>query len=469
MPMPFDDFERFVVVGLGISGKAAVQALVDRDLEVAVFHHLEDGQKPAPQLVHFADELAASGVDVKLGGHDLSLLDWADMVIASPGLPPSNFFLQEALSRGVRIWSELELGWRLSKAPVIAVTGTNGKTTTTSLLKDILETAGIPTVAAGNIGLPFVEAVRHHTEGKTIVCEVSSAQLYFIEDFRPRVAVVLNVADDHYDWHGGFEDYLAAKSRITENQTESDVLVPNAFDEGCLRIASKSKARISAFGSSSTETIEQVVRASTSRAAELTCGVEDETVRLSWADGKTQDVLSLADIRLPGAHNLENILAATAAATEYGVNANALSRGVVSFEGLPHRMSFVREVNGVRYVDDSKATNPHATLRALEGLNRVVLIAGGDAKGLDLSSLLTAKDAIKNLVVMGAAADELEKLFAGQVPIRRAGDVEDAVAIARQVASAGDLVLLSPACASWDQYANYAERGNRFQKAVLSL
>ena len=467
MPLPFDDFERFVVVGLGVSGKAAVKALLDRDLEVAA---VDEAESPSPQLVHYADQLAASGVDVRLGSADHSLLDWADLVVASPGVLPSNTFLQEALSRGLRIWSELELGWRLSRAPVIAITGTNGKTTTTRLLQHVLETAGIPSLAAGNIGLPFVESVRHHTEGKTIVCEVSSAQLFFIEQFHPRVAVVLNVADDHYDWHSGYEDYLNAKMRITENQTSEDVLVVNAFDEGCLRIASSSKARISGFGNAPVDQVRKALGSALSQQPELVAGIDQASVRLEGLpDLRAIDIMSISDIRLQGTHNLENVLAAAVAAAEYGVAPAEFARAVASFHGLPHRMTFVRELDSVRYIDDSKATNPHATLRALEDLKDVILIAGGDAKGLELGSLKSAVKKIKSLVVMGKASDELEALFRDDVPVERASDIEEAVLLAHRQAAPGDVVLLSPACASWDQYSSYVERGERFQKAVLSL
>jgi UDP-N-acetylmuramoylalanine--D-glutamate ligase len=398
-------------------------------------------------------------------------LDWADLVVASPGVPPSNSFLQETLSRGLRVWSELELGWRMSKAPVIAITGTNGKTTTTRLIQHVLESAGIPSLAAGNIGLPFVESVRHHTEGKTIVCEVSSAQLFFIEEFRPRVAVVLNVADDHYDWHTGYEDYLGAKTRITENQTSEDVLVINAFDKGCIQIARSSKARICGFGHSSPDEVREVIASSLSVQPELVAGVDEVSVRLaSPSEMQAIDVMPISDIRLQGRHNLENVLAAATAAAEYGVEPAEFASAVASFHGLPHRMTFVRELDSVRYIDDSKATNPHATLRALEDLENVVLIAGGDAKGLDLSSLKTAAKRIKGMVVMGTAAHELELLFRDEVPVEHAADIEEAVLLAQKLATAsGDVVLLSPACASWDQYSGYVERGERFQKAVLAL
>jgi len=467
MPMPFDDFERFVVVGLGMSGRASVKALNDRELEVAVFHHLDPGVEPDDELVAVAAGLSASGTRVTLGGTDLSLLDWADVVVASPGLPPTNFFLRAAIERGIRVWSELELGWRLSQAPVIAITGTNGKTTTTTLVTDILESAGIPAISAGNIGVPFVEVVSHHTEGRTIVCEVSSFQLYFIDQFRPRVAVVLNVGDDHYDWHPGFDDYLAAKARITENQGDEDTLIVNAFDRACLQIAEGSKAKLSVFGSSEVEEIRSAA-GSLARTPAVIAGCSAGRIELHDPDGLL-DLMSISDIRLQGAHNLENVLAAAAVCSEYRVQASDFSRAVSSFHGLPHRMAFVREVGSIRYIDDSKATNPHAAMMALKDVHDVVLIAGGQDRGLDLSPLLEARDRLKGLVVMGGTAEKLEKLFAGMVPIESAASVEDAVALAAKLASPGDTVLLSPGCASWDQYSSYAERGDRFQRAVMAL
>lgn len=465
--MALPGIERAVVVGLGATGMAATEALRERGVEVRVFHHLEGGAGRTPELEERARRLEARGIEVTIGGGDLTPLEWADVVVCSPGLPPSNFFLAAAVERGVRVWSEVELGWRLLDAPVVAVTGTNGKTTTTSLLARMFETGGRPCVAAGNIGPPLTAAVPPVGEGWTVVCEVSSFQLYFIDEFRPRVAVVLNVADDHYDWHSGYDDYLSAKARVTENQTAEDLLVVRAGDPGCLFIASRSRARIGAFALGDPREVREKVRAEVGREVTCAAGIAGGEVVVWTAEGTTP-LLRLEDIRLRGSHNVENVLAACLAAAERGIEVSSLAAAVAGFEGLPHRMTLVAEVDGVRYIDDSKATNPHATLCALAGLDDVILIAGGRAKDLDLSVLSQIRDRVGGLVAMGESAGELEAVFAG-LPCARAADVEEAVALAAGMVSPGGTVLLSPACSSLDQYADYAERGDRFAAAVRRL
>lgn len=456
-----------LVVGLGkVTGRAAIDALRASGTVVRVHE-----SSPTPAHHALAAELEPQGVEFSFG--EISpeqidiLLDGVDLVVPSPGVPPSSPVLSRALVRGTRVVSELELGFGFVRGPVLAITGTNGKTTTTTLLAHILQRAGKASVTAGNIGRPLAEAARNSERGTALVCEVSSFQLAFIENFKPSVAVVLNLADDHYDWHTGYEDYVAAKGRITENQDADDVLIVRAGDPGCLAIAANSRARILGFGSGTPDEVRAELQLALGSGVETVAGVSQGSLVTASPAGSTV-ILKVADIRLQGVHNLENVMAATLAAMEAGVSARDVADAVGEFESLPHRTCLVANRNGVRFVDDSKATNPHAALRALSGLRNVVLLAGGRAKGLDLTLLAEVTSSLSGIVVMGEATEELKRIFSG-VPAAEAADVEEAVQLASVMARPGDTVLLSPACSSLDQYSSYAERGDRFAAAVLAL
>lgn len=450
-----------------MTGAAVAEAATESGAIVRVHESF-----PTPAREAVAAELGSRGVQVSFGepgaGLVNELLDWADLIVPSPGVPPSNALLSGALRRGTRVISEIELGFARVKGPLLAVTGTNGKTTTTTLLAEMLKEAGRPAEAVGNIGVPFVTAARNSTEGSYLVAEVSSFQLAFIERFRPSVAVVLNVADDHYDWHDGYDEYLAAKARITENQTADDRLVVRVDDPGCVAIASGSKAEITGFGIDAPDEVWARLKLALGRVPAVTAGVSPGD-RLALFDGvETTIITNLRDIRMEGLHNLENVMAAALAASKLAVEPEAMAAAAARFGNLPHRTEPVATRNGVKYVDDSKATNPHATLLAMRGLRNVILVAGGRAKGLDLSPLSEVAGQLSGVVVMGEAAMELKKVFEG-VPSADAADVEQAVRLAAGMARPGDTVLLSPACSSLDQYSDYAERGMRFQEAVRSL
>ncbi|HVE75689.1 MAG TPA: UDP-N-acetylmuramoyl-L-alanine--D-glutamate ligase [Actinomycetota bacterium] len=448
-----------VVLGLGkVTGAAAARALLAEGVEVRVTE--AEGSEDA---LAQAEVLRSEGATVEFGEPAAALPFWADLVVPSPGVPPGHPLIKAALEREVRVWSEIELGYRFLSGPLVAITGTNGKTTTTTLCRTMLEASGIEAVAAGNIGRPFVEAARESGD-KTIVCEVSSAQLFFVGRFRPQVAVILNIADDHYDWHEGFDDYAKAKARITEKQTSEDLLIVRAGDPACLAIASGSQARISAFGASTPQEVRNDVQAALNREIESAGGCNEIALSLLFGELEEQ-LIRTSEIRVRGTHNTENVLAAALAASAIGGVVAEIGRAVKNFIGLPHRMQLVQKKEGITWINDSKATNPDATLRALEGMERVVLIVGGRSKGLDLSLLARTKEQIKGLVVMGEAADELQRIFAG-VPIVEARDVESAAAKAREMAVAGDTIMLSPACSSLDQYDDYADRGDRFIKAA---
>jgi UDP-N-acetylmuramoylalanine--D-glutamate ligase len=463
------DLGRVGVVGLGRSGVSAARLLAGVSGAVRVVE-----REDSPALVSVAGELAALGVTTALGSNDAALADWADLLVVSPGVPPSNPVIVRAIERGVPVWSEVELAWRLAPVPILAVTGTNGKTTTTSLLAAILQDAGLRAIAAGNIGYPLVDAVQsldgdEGLAGAVIVCEVSSFQLAFAPTFRPAIALVLNVADDHYDWHAGYDDYLAAKAQIVAHQGPEDLVIANAADAGAMTIARGAPSRPAAFGLGPPVSVRASAEAG--RPLVAVAGVEGGRVVVEGPrdPGGHAGIIDIDQIRLAGPHNLENVLAASLAALCWGVEAEVIGRAVAAFAPLPHRSTLIATFNEVRYVDDSKATNPHATLRALQGLDHVVLLAGGRAKGLDLSPVAGEADRLVGVIAMGEATAELAGLFSERVRFATAGSVEEAVGIAGGWAVPGDTVLLSPACSSLDQYSSYAERGERFSAAVRAL
>lgn len=456
-----------LVLGLGkMTGAAVADALLSAGIQVRIHESFPtEAHRPA------ADAATERGAEVIYGETDPraieELVDWADLVVPSPGVPPSSPTLSAALSRGRRVISEIELGFGYAQGPVLAITGTNGKTTTTSLLAHIFDFAKVPAVAAGNIGHPLVTSARTSPPGTALISEVSSFQLAFIDTFRPQIAIALNVADDHYDWHSGYEDYVAAKARITENQRAEDALVVRAEEPGCLAIAANSAAEILGFGAAHPDQVRAGLQLGLGRGVGMVAGVRGEEIVLASSGAETA-LIKLSDIRLHGLHNVENVMAAGLAAVRFGIAPELVGEAVGAFESLPHRTELVKVKDGVRYVDDSKATNPHATLRALSGLENVVLIAGGRAKGLDLSILSEVAPSLSGVVIMGEAASELKEVFAG-LPIEEAADVEEAVGHAVAMAGPGSTVLLSPACSSLDQYSSYAERGDRFRSAVEAL
>jgi UDP-N-acetylmuramoylalanine--D-glutamate ligase len=435
---------RVLVVGLGVSGFAAARALLELEAKVRV---TEDASGAG--ISERAEVLRGLGAEVEIGGHQEELLD-ADLAVVSPGIPPEAAVAVALRNAGIEIIGEVELAYRLASCDFLAVTGTNGKTTTTSLLADMLVEGGIDSVAAGNIGLPLIEAVGKIPRGGAIAVEVSSFQLETIRDFHPRVAVILNIAEDHTDWHGTMKDYAAAKARIVENQDGEDVVVFNAEDAAAARIASMAEARAVPF--------------SAVRVPPGGVGVAGKHL----ARG-SERLLDVAEISLSGAAGLEDVAAAAAAALEYGVDDRAVARAIREFRPLKHRLEVVAEVDGVTYVDDSKATNPHATMMAVRGLSDVVLIAGGRSKGVDLAPMATTVPPVRAVVAMGEAADEVARVFEGRVPVMLAQDMRDAVAKARSQSVESGSVLLSPGCASLDMYESYAARGDAFVRAVREM
>jgi UDP-N-acetylmuramoylalanine--D-glutamate ligase len=442
--------KRVLVVGLARTGVATALFCAARGAKVTATDARTEtaiGGALAP--------LRAAGVQLELGGHrEYSFLE-QDLIVPSPGVPADAPSLQAARAKGVTIWSEIELADRFLKGRLIGITGSNGKTTTTSLIEHILRSAGIPTILAGNIGTPLIARVEQTNDTTVTVVELSSFQLELIDTFRPDVSVFLNLTPDHLDRHHTLESYGAAKARIFENQTEGDSAVLNADDPATTKYA-PSKPRVFWFSRKQ-------------RVAQGAFVGEDEIVFRH--DGKEEGVLKLQDIPLAGAHNVENVLAAAVATRLAGADAAAIARGVRSFSGVEHRLEFVAEIGGVRYYNDSKATNVDATLKALEAFpGRILVILGGKDKGSDYTALqkLLREKAILALLI-GAASEKIEKQIAGRVAMERAGTIERAVEIASHAARPGDVVLLAPACASFDQFENYEHRGRVFKDLVHQL
>jgi UDP-N-acetylmuramoylalanine--D-glutamate ligase len=424
-----------VVVGFGVTGRAVTDHLVGGGAGVVV---VEDGG---------GDTLA---LDVAASGARLGTVDdvaGADLVVPSPGVPPTHPVHAAAAAAGVPVVSEVELAWRAA-APgtrFVAVTGTNGKTTVATMAAAILVAAGVRAVPAGNIGLPLVTAVA--TRPDVVVAEVSSFQLQHTAGFRPDVAVWLNFAADHLDWHPTLEHYAAAKARIWANQGPGDVAVVNAEDPVVAAAAGSAPGRLVTFGIDRGEWC-----------------VAGGTLR-----GPRGDVVAASQLPRCLPHDVANALAAMAAASAAGAGTEACRAGVTAFAGLPHRVQLVGEAGGVRYYDDSKATTPASVEAALRGFESVVLIAGGRNKGLDLRPLAGQAHRVRAVVAIGEAAPEVEAAFSGAAPVTVARSMADAVVAAAAAARPGDAVLLSPGCASFDWYRNYAERGDDFAAAVHDL
>lgn len=435
---------RVVVVGLGISGFSAARALLSMEAKVRV---TEAGASSV--LAERADRLRSLGAEVEIGGHDIDRID-ADLAIVSPGIPPTAPVLQALDQAGVEIWSEVELAYRLARCDFLAITGTNGKTTTTSLLAAILHESGVPSIAAGNIGLPLIDAVAEVPAGGAIAVEVSSFQLATISTFKPSIAAILNIAEDHTDWHGGVAEYAAAKGRITENQGEGDHLLVSANDARCMAIAASSRANVVPF--------------SATDLPENGAGVVDGRIVVAG-----NEIASVDDVTIPGRAGLEDAIAAAAAAHLYGIDERAIVRAMKSFRPLGHRLETVAEFKGVTFIDDSKATNPHASVAAVQGLSDVVLIAGGRSKGIDLGALRDTVPPVVAVIALGEAQDEVVEVFRDLVAVERASSMEEAVERAFARSEGRGSVLLSPGCASLDMYESYAARGEDFARSVKTL
>ncbi len=442
---------RVTVVGLARSGVAAARLLRAAGAEV-----IGTDVKPLAALGREVAALREAGVRLLTTGGE-GAFDGAVLVVVSPGVPVDSPQLAPARAAGLPIIGELELGWRAMEADTIAITGTNGKTTTTALTGALLAEQPRPVLVAGNIGTPLAVGALGFPPDGIVVAEVSSFQLETIDTFQPRVAAVLNVTPDHLDRHGSFEAYVEAKARIFRNQTPADCAVLNADDPAAAALASRTRARVLWF----------------SRRRPLEHGV---FVREGWIaarlNGHVEEICPLVEMQLRGQHNVENALAATACALWFGLGAAAIRRAIGRFRAVEHRIEFVRDLRGVQFYNDSKGTNVASTVKALESFDeRVVLIAGGKGKGQDFAPLAeTARGRVAHAVVIGEDGPKIAAALAAvDIPVSAAPTMQAAIDAARAQAGRGGVVLLSPACASFDMFDNYEHRGDVFKKLVGAL
>jgi UDP-N-acetylmuramoylalanine--D-glutamate ligase len=441
---------RVLVVGLARTGVATALFCAKHNAIVTA-----TDVRPEGELGDSPAKLREAGVMLELGGHQDKTYLRQDLIIPSPGVPADDEYLLKARSKKITVWSEIELAYRFLEGELIGITGSNGKTTTTTLVHHILKTAGKNAILAGNVGTALISCVEQMNAETVSVVELSSFQLELIDKFRPDIGVFLNLTPDHLDRHKTMAAYTAAKKRIFENQTELDAAVLNA-DDGPTVVLTPKKPQV--FWFSRKKRVEQGA-----------CVRGEDVVIVHH--GKEEFVIRVAEIPLAGPHNVENVLAAVTAARLADVNAATIGKAVRSFQGVEHRLEFVAEIGGVRYYNDSKATNVDATLKALDAFpRRILVILGGKDKGSDYTVLqkpLREKAVLALLI--GAAAEKIEGQIAGSVAIEHAGTMERAVEIGSHAAREGDVVLLAPACASFDQFENYEHRGRVFKELVRKL
>jgi UDP-N-acetylmuramoylalanine--D-glutamate ligase len=445
--------KRVLVVGLGKSGISAAMFLRRQGARVTV-----SDARSAVALAKEIPSLLDAGIMVESGGHGLLTFRRQDLIVVSPGVPMDTPEVKQVIGYGMPVIGELELASRFLKGRVVAITGSNGKTTTTTLLGKILKEAGLPTLVGGNIGLPVIDLVPESTDESVSVLEVSSFQLETIEQFHPWISVVLNITPDHLDRHGSFENYAAMKTRITENQTAEDFLVLNADDKPTQMVAAKTKAQIFWF--------------SLRRPIKQGAFVHGESIVFLPREGaKAEPVMPVAEIPLKGAHNVENVLAAVCAARLAGAPGEKIRASVRSFKAVEHRLEFVRTVQGVEYFNDSKATNVDAAMKAVSSFpSGIHLILGGKDKDSDYTTLSPLlRERVKAVYTIGSAAEKIERELHGVVKMVGAGTIDVAVHEASKAAVPGDVVLLAPACSSFDQFENYEHRGRTFRQIVNKL
>jgi UDP-N-acetylmuramoylalanine--D-glutamate ligase len=454
---PFDQLamdlanKRVLVVGLGKSGVASALFLKKHGARVTV-----SDAKPEDQLRSEIPLLLDHGITVETGGHGDRTFRGQDLIVVSPGVPVDAPHLVQARALGEPVIGEIELAAQFLPGPIVAITGSNGKTTTTTLVGEILGAGGLPTVVGGNIGTPAISLVERATANTWAVLEVSSFQLETVQTFRPRIAVILNITPDHLDRHRTFEAYAGAKARIFENQQSDDFAVLNEDDPACVNLAKRVNAQLFWF----------------SRQKEVQRGAWLSGGRILFRDAaRQQEIMLVADIPLKGAHNVENALAGVCVGMLVGSSPERIREAIRNFKAVEHRLEFVARIRNVDYYNDSKATNVDATIKALESFPaNIHLILGGKDKGSDysvLNDLLRRR--VKRVYTIGAAAAKIESQIKEAADIFHAETLEKAIRRAAQDAKPNDIVLLAPACASFDQFDSYEHRGKVFKDVVKSL
>ncbi len=442
--------KKIVVLGVGKTGIATAKFLGKQGAQVAV-----TDEKPFDSWGTEFESIAREKW-IEKGIYNPEILDGASMVIPSPGVPPKNIILQAAVEKKIAVISEIELAHHFFKTPVIAVTGTNGKTTTTTLLGEILKGAGKKIFVGGNIGNPLIEYAQGSAKDEYVVAEISSFQLQWVDKFHPFISILLNITSDHTDYHSSFAEYVKVKRRIFENQTENDFAIMNADDGSQKELAKHIRAKIISFSSK----------------RELKEGIYLEKQRIIFRTAEFgQESYPVSMIKIPGLHNVENVMAAIVAARLCGADRRSVKSCVSEFHGLPHRIEFAGEKNSIKFYDDSKGTNVGAVVRALETFSQpVVLLLGGRDKEGDFETLQSIiPEKTKRVILFGEAKDRIASLIGNSVEKIKTQKLIDAVEAAYKSAEPGDIVLLSPGCASFDEFRDYKERGNIFKQAVRNL
>lgn len=450
----FLEGKKILVVGLGITGVSASMFLKKKGAFVIATDLKKEGD------IRGVAELKKALIKVEAGGHRKESFILSDMIVVSPGVPSRMAFLTEAKEKGVEVISDIELFFRLADVPVFAITGTNGKSTTTELLAGVFKNAGKRPFTGGNIGVPVTDFFGGGNGFDSAVLEISSFHLENISTFKPKVAVLLNITEDHLYRYNGFDDYVRTKMRIFENQDATDVAIVNAGDPVVKAAVEKSRIKSRIIPFSTKEVLKE--------------GLYRKDGAVVWKTQGREDVYDLKGMRLTGTHNMENVMAVIAASIEAGIPKDVLIKTVMEFRGLPHRMEFVAEINGVTYVNDSKATNIGSLRKALEGFptgeNKVVVIAGGRDKGGDYGVLKEVTEGrVKLVIVIGEAKDKIAASLSSVCEIIRAESLSDAVEISAKRALTGDTVLLSPACSSFDMFKSFEDRGETFRRLVGEL
>jgi len=435
--------KRVMVIGLGVSGLAAARLLAHHGARLVL----------AERRTDLPREALPAG-EIRLGNEDPAWLEGVDLVVASPGVPPSSPLMRAARAARIPLISELELASRFITAPIVAVTGTNGKSTVVILLGEIFRKAGFKTFVGGNLGTALADAAMD--DYTAVIAEVSSYQLELIETFKPHVAIYLNLSDDHLDRYANLEEYGRAKQRIFENQDAHDWAILNRGDPQVWQIARTLAPHVISFGFS---------------APAITPALWRQDEGIAFDDGTRRGCISLAQFRLLGAHNFANAMAAAAGALAMGIEPAVIERALAESRGLPHRIEIVGEKNRVRYIDDSKGTNVGAVMEALAASRPpVILLAGGVDKGGNYAPLIgPLREKVKLLILYGAAREKMHAALAGSTSTEVVSTLKEAFVLAVQRAVGGDTVLLSPACSSFDQFKDYAERGRQFQELVRAL
>lgn len=439
--------KKVLVIGLARTGRECARFLAQQGARVTI-----SDLRAAHELSDEIAALAGLPLTYRLGGEDKSWLDGMDYVVPSPGVPMENLLLREAVTRNIPVLSEIELAYRYFAAPLVAITGTNGKSTTTTLIGKMIEADGKKVFLGGNLGAPFIGAVGGTWDWGVV--EISSFQLEWVEGFRPRIALLLNVTEDHLDRYPSFADYCRAKERIFAAQQSTDVAILNRDDPLVWPMREHLAARLVSFGF-----------------GEIAEGVFATPEEIIWRTGATEERYSLSQTKIQGVHNVENIMAAIAAAKCAGVSRRAIEQTLEDFPGLEHRLEFVREKDGVRYYNDSKGTNVGAVVKSLASFAApVILLAGGVDKGGDYGPMAElVKKQVRRLVLFGAAKQTINAALGRLTATVLVDDLAAAVREAASHAQPGDVVLLSPACSSFDQFRNYAERGKQFKNLVQGL